>query len=189
MEDQAVLAYVFWHWKQPQVSADEYETRQRNFHAALTAAPPSGFTQSISVAISQAGWAANGGDAYEDWYLVQDFASLGLLNEAAISASRTAPHNAAAAVAAGGTAGVYVLRLGTILNKPQIAYWFSKPGGMPYAELDAQLAPLVEQNQAALWIRQMTLGPALEFCLQANVPVMFPSAFKPQAIPLRSVWA
>ncbi len=183
-----MLAYVFWHWKQAGVTEVEYETRQRNFHAALTAAPPFGFVQSFSVAISQAAWAANGGSAYEDWYLVQDFTALGLLNEAAVSASRTAPHDAAAAVVAGGTAGVYGLRSGNILSNPQFAYWFNKPEGMSYRELDAQLAPVVEQTQSALWIRQMTLGPALEFCLQADASVTLPPAFKPQTMPLRLIW-
>jgi hypothetical protein len=187
-EGETLLAYVFWHWKQAGIAEEEYEMRQRNFHAALTAAPSSGFVQSFSVAISQAAWAANGSNAYEDWYLVQDFAALGLLNEAAISGSRTVPHDAAAAVVAGGTAGVYGLRRGNTVSNPQFVYWFGKPEGMSYRELDAQLAPLVEQYRAALWMRQMTLGPALEFCLQAAEDVTFPSAFKPQTIPQRSIW-
>jgi hypothetical protein len=183
-----VLAYVFWHWKHAGITEEEYETRQRNFHAALAAAPPDGFFESFSGAISNAAWAANGGNAYEDWYLVQDFASLGLLNKGAISASRTMPHDAAAAVAAGGTAGVCGLRLGNAINKPQFAYWLNKPAGMSYRELDAQLAPLVEQYQAALWIRQMTLGPALEFCLHTAEAVSLPDAFKPQTLRLRLIW-
>ena len=60
------------------------------FHAALGAAPPSGVLGSFSVSLSHAPWAAGGGDAYEDWYLVQDFSALGLLNEAAVTASRAA---------------------------------------------------------------------------------------------------
>src|SRR5947209_302970 len=96
-----LLAYVFWHWRQAEIAARAYETRQRAFHAALAAAPPAGFLGSCSVALSHAPWVAGGGDAYEDWYMVQDFSALGLLNEAAVSASRAAPHDAAAAVAAG----------------------------------------------------------------------------------------
>src|SRR5258708_29081377 len=133
-------------------------------------------------------WAANGGSAYEDWYPVQDFTALGLLNEAAVSASRTAPHDAAAAVVAGGTAGVYGLRSGNILSNPQFAYWFNKPEGMSYRELDAQLAPVVEQTQSALWIWQMTQGPALEFCLQAGKTKTYPENFKLLLIHNRLSW-
>ena len=93
-----MLAYVFWHWKQAGISEPDYETHQRNFHEALKAAPLVGYDRSFCAAVSGAAWAANGGDAYEDWYLVQDFVSLDLLNQAAISASRLAPHDAAAAV-------------------------------------------------------------------------------------------
>jgi hypothetical protein len=101
-ESWLLLAYVFWHWKRTEIAAEDYDSRQRAFHAALAAAPPSGLLGSFSVNLSHAPWVAGGSDGYEDWYLVQDFAALGLLNEAAVSASRAAPHDAVAALAAGG---------------------------------------------------------------------------------------
>ena len=82
-----MLAYVFCHWKRADVGTQDYEDRQRAFHAALWAAPPSGFVESFSVGVSDAPWAASP-EAYEDWYLIEDFSALGLLNEAAISNSR-----------------------------------------------------------------------------------------------------
>ena len=107
-----MLAYVFWHWRRPQVPAASYETLQRGFHAALAAAPPPGFLRSSTLSIAGAPWAAGGGEAYEDWYLVDGTAALDPLNDAAVTASRRQPHDAAAAAAAGGTAGLYRLRLG-----------------------------------------------------------------------------
>ena len=172
-----MLAYVFWHWKQAETTAKDYESRQRAFHAALAAAPPTGFLGSFSLSFSHAPWVAGGGDGYEDWYLVQDFGALGLLNEAAVSASRAAPHEAAAAVAAGGAGGLYGLRRGAALRQPQYAHWFGKPEGLPYSALFAQLAPVVDQVQGALWMRQMVLGPAREFCLHAAAPRSLPAAF------------
>jgi hypothetical protein len=103
--DDQPLAYVFWHWPSAQVNAAEYESRQRDFHTALRDAPPRGFRVSMTHAIDHVPWSADGVAAYEDWYLVDDFTALGLLNEAAVSASRRAPHDSAAAYAAGGTAG------------------------------------------------------------------------------------
>jgi hypothetical protein len=182
-----VLGYVFWHWKRPEVTAIDYEARQRGFHAALRAAPSPGFIDSFSVGLSNAPWTADT-DAYEDWYLVQDFASLGVLNDAAISASRAQPHDAAAAVAAGGTAGVYGLKFGTALLRPQYAHWFSKPDGMAYRDLFAQLAPVVERAEGALWMRQMTLGPAREFCLHARSGVSELANLAPLVIPTRQIW-
>jgi len=107
-----LLAYVFWHWKQAAIEPADYESRQRDFHSALAAAPSEGFVASFSVALSGAPWAAGGGDAYEDWYLVRDFGALGALNEAAVTAGRALPHDAAAAAVADGAGGLCGLRLG-----------------------------------------------------------------------------
>lgn len=180
------LAYVFWHWKKAEVAAKEYELRQRAFHAALASAPSPGFHGSFSVGLSDAPWAV--GDVYEDWYMVQDFSALGSLNEAAVSASRTVPHDAAAAIASGGVAGLYGLRCGTALRQPKYAHWFGKPDGMRYGELFALLAPVVDQAQGALWMRQMVLGPAREFCLHTEVPISVPAVFNVLGIPLRQAW-
>jgi hypothetical protein len=183
-----MLAYVFWHWRQTQTAAREYESRQRVFHAALAAAPSSGFLWSFSFGLSGAPWAAGGRDAYEDWYLVQDFGALGALNDAAVSASRAVPHDAAAAVAGGGAGGLFRLRSGTALSAPTYAHWFGKPDGMQYGELFAQLTPLVDQATAALWMRQMVLGPSREFCLHAAARVSLPASFDTLVIPLRPAW-
>src|ERR1043166_9053454 len=114
----AMLAYVFWHWKQPAVAVAEYEDAQRGFHAALAAEPPPGFHRSVSVALSGAPWAGAGGAAYEDWYLLDGMAALEPLNQAAVTASRRGPHDSAAALAAGGTAGLYALRAGPATEAP-----------------------------------------------------------------------
>lgn len=183
-----MLAYVFWHWPRGDVPAADYETAQRRFHAALAAAPPHGFLRSWSVAITGAPW-AGGGEAYEDWYLVESSAALDPLNAAAISGSRQAPHDAAAALASGGTAGLYSLRLGAPDVPPRSATWFSKPAGMSYAELFATLKPLVQEHATALWGRQMTLGPAPEFCLHAVRPAALPRPLEPLALDCRPLWA
>lgn len=183
-----MLAYVFWHWRRPTATAPEYEAAQRRFHAALAGAPPSGFEGSFSVAIGGAAWAADRGEAYEDWYLLDGSAALDPLNAAAISASRQAPHDAAAALAAGGTAGLYALRQGNPLVPAAMLTWFAKPDGMAYRDLFAMLEPLVGSADGALWCRQMTLGPALEFCLHTRDPVVLPAPFAPFAIGARAVW-
>jgi hypothetical protein len=185
--DERLLAYVFWHWKRPGVGAREYESRQRAFHAALAVEPPPGFAGSFSVALSGASWAAAGADAYEDWYLVRDFAALGPLNEAAVTAARAA-HDAAAAVAAGGAGGLYRLRSGDALREPRFGHWFGKPGGMPYAEFFGALAPRVAECRGALWQRQLTLGPATEFCLHAAERVPLPGGITALVLPLRGAW-
>jgi hypothetical protein len=183
-----MLAYVFWHWKQPDIATEEYESRQRAFHTALSSAPPPGFLHSFCAALTGAPWALEGGQAYEDWYYVDNFAALGELNEAAVAGRRAGPHDAAAAIAAGGAGGLYSLRLGSVSGLPRYAHWFGKPNNMEYQELFAELAPIVEQTRGRLWMRQLVLGPAREFCLHAATPVPLPAAFGTLVLPLRAVW-
>lgn len=183
-----MLAYVFWHWPQAHTDIREYEARQRAFHAALAAAPASGFLWSFAAGVSGEPWAAAGADAYEDWYAVDDFAALGALNDAAVSGSRLAPHDAAAAVVADGAAGVYGLRAGTALRTPAYAHWFRKPAGMSYRDLFTQLTRVVERAEAALWMRQMVLGPAREFCLHAASPVSLAAPFDTLGTRMRSIF-
>lgn len=182
-----MLAYVFWHWKRASVTAAEYEDRQRAFHAALASTPPDGFERSSCARLAGAPWAAGGAEAYEDWYLVRDFAALGALKDAAISANRQVAHDAAAAVALGGTAGVYALQAGAALSAPRHASWFAKPDGLSYRELFAALTPVVRESGAALWQRQLVLGPASELCLHARAPLELPSAFTVLELTLEAV--
>ena len=183
-----MLAYVFWHWRRPDVPAGSYEALQRRFHAALGAVPPAGFLGSRSLAITGAPWAGGGNEAYEDWYLLEGSAALDPLNAAAVSATRQAPHDAAAAVAGGGTAGLYLLRLGSAGETPRMATWFAKPAGLSYTAMLTALKPLVRAEGAALWGRQMTLGPALEFCLHTSGPVALPESLVPIEFQCRTVW-
>ena len=183
-----MLAYVFWHWKQDHVAEGDYRARQRAFHAVLASARPPGFVQSFSFRYSHAPWANDGNDAYEDWYVVEDFEALGKLNEGAVAAERRAPHDAAAANVAGGAGGVYALRAGAALPRATIAYWFAKPRDMSYAQLFAQLEPLAATPGTGLWMRQMVLGPALEFCMHATRPLSLPAPIHARIICLSSAW-
>jgi hypothetical protein len=182
-----MLAYVFWHWRRPRVPAAEYEAAQRGFHAALAEAPPAGFERSFSVAVAEVPWLSAGGDVYEDWYLVDGSAALDPLNQAAVSASRQKAHDRAAALAAGGIAGLYSLRLGAPHAAPGAASWFAKPDGMPYRDLFAALEPLARRDGAAVWCRHMTLGPGPEFCLHSAAPLPLPGAIAPRVFRCRAV--
>ena len=183
-----MLSYVFWHWPRAGVAASEYESRQRAFHAAMRAAPSEGFERSITHAVQGAQWANAGGAEYEDWYLLRDSAALDPLNAAAVSAARQAPHDAAAALAGGGIAGLYTLQLGAMPQAPTHAAWFAKPDGVRYPDFFARLEPVVSGVRGALWMRHMTLAPAREFCLLSTIRVALPGELAALQLPLRPVW-
>lgn len=188
MTGDNLLAYVFWHWRQPSADRAAYESAQQAFQRALTASPSSGFVRSFSHAIAGAPWANGGSEAYEDWYVVRDMGSLDSLEEAAISASRKAPHDLAASLAAAGTAGLYRLRLGTPPANPKFAQWLEKPAGLSYAQLFAAVEPALAPVGGSLWMRKMTLGPATEFCVLAREPATLAPNLQMLAFNLRPVW-
>jgi hypothetical protein len=184
----SLLAYVFWHWRQPAAERKAYESAQQEFQRVLAASPSAGFVRSFSHAIAGAPWANHGGEAYEDWYLVRDSAALDPLDTAAVTAGRKSAHDAAAALAANGTAGLFQLRLGTAPTAPRSAQWFVKPAGMSYPQLFAAIEPALKPVAGSLWVRKMTLGPSPEFCVLAREPATLASPFQMFAFQLRPIW-
>ena len=109
-----MLAYLFWHEPRPDVDADAYVGRLQAFHRALAAAPPPSFVRSWSVRLAVAPWDAGPTRPFEDWYLVEDWAALGTLNDAAVRAPRGAAHDAVAAMAASPAGGLYAPQHGSL---------------------------------------------------------------------------
>ena len=149
------LAYVFWHRPQADVEASEYEEALLAFHSSLD-------RPSASFRLARLPFAADRG--YEDWYLVEGWAELGVLNAQAVDDVRRPTHDAVARLAAEGWGGVYKLILGRP-TVPEITRWMSKPAAESYG------AFLASQEATAIWQRQMVLGPGREFCLVANETV------------------
>jgi len=164
-----MLAYVFWHWPQTGVDAEAYVDHLSTFHRTLNANKPAGFTGSRVFRIHGVSWLDTTGDAYEDWYLIDDSAALDRISEAAVSGVCEAPHNLVAREAAGGTAGLYRLKSGDYVAEPRFALWLSKPDGVSYADFYSRLEPIVK---GALWGRQLTLGPTSEFVIHSTTPIL-----------------
>ena len=93
------------------------------------------------------------GGGYEDWYLVEDWHCVGVLNAAAVDDAHRADHDAVAHQAGAGAGGLFLLRTGDLrIADAGAAEWSAKEPRSPAGE-------------HALWQRQMVLGPAPEFCL------------------------
>jgi hypothetical protein len=154
-----LLAYVFWHL--PGHAIAGYEERLRAFHDSLRGE----LGRSTTFALPAVPW-LGGAPGYEDWYLVDDFAALGRLNEVAVTGARKAPHDAAAAAARAGIAGVMGHVAGPRLpERPGWSAWLGKPAGTAYEDWHAELAGAI--GDASAWQRQMVLGPASEYCVLA----------------------
>ena len=158
-----MLAYVFWHRPRDGVDAAGYVASLTAFHERIGV--PSWFA-----ALERPPWSEDAG-WYEDWYLVEDWNGLGRLNEAAVTGSRRAPHDAAAALVADGIAGVYAL-VGGRPERPGWAGWVAKPADVDYEAFEPALRAAT--GSGSVWKRQMVLGPTPEFVVLAPGPVPLP---------------
>lgn len=184
-----MLAYVFWHWPQDGIPEAAYEQALGRFHATLEEDSPDGFVSSAAFRIRGATWVPKA-ISYEDWYLITDFDALGNLNDEAVVRSHSTAHDQAARYAEGGTGGIYRAIVGQARLAPvRFAAWMSKPRAMGYAAFFAALASKTTQPDITLWQRQLTLGPASEFCLHAVERHELPGEFRPQWVELSPVWA
>jgi hypothetical protein len=150
-----MLAYVFWHRPERH---EGYESALIEFHAQLARARLPFLFGSAAYRVSGLPW-IEGGDGYEDWYLVPGFADLGRLNEAAVSERFKPAHDAAASRAAWGIGGLYAPVRGEPPLRARTVSWLSKPRGTTYDDFFASLPDV-----SFLARRQMTLGPTPEFC-------------------------
>jgi hypothetical protein len=165
-----MLAYLLWHRPKDPGERDAYEHALLRLHASLADAPPSGFLGSGVFRAHALPWFA-GADAYEDWYLVEDFAALGLLNEAAVAHRHKSAHDAVAHAYGAAAGGLYGLREGhPKLNSCNDAVWVSRPPRTAPPELDALLGDGMDPARSSLWRRSLVLGPAPEYCLLAPEP-------------------
>ena len=145
-----LLAYVFWHRPAESIDPAAYEARLAAFHDRLRADPPPGFRGSAAFRVDVP-WIGAG---YEDWYLADDWHSVGVLNAAAVDAVHRADHDAVAREAGAGAGGLFALKGGDLpLERAGAAAWSSDHPPEP------------GRGGFALWQRQMVLGPAPEFCL------------------------
>jgi len=173
-----MLAYVFWHWPLPEIDSDDYERMQRDFHLALAATEPAGFSSSWTFRIDGAPWVPAGARGYEDWYLLEDFAALGPLNDNAITGACREPHTRIASAADAGAGGLYRLRSGQPDIAGAQATWLVKGKQTSYEELYRRFEPLGDRPGVSLWRRQMVLGPAPEFCLLSPGQIDQPAGFE-----------
>lgn len=169
---------MFWHWPRPSLDLDRYAEALLAFHRSLRDDPPPGFRGSRVREVAGLPWVRSA-SGLEDWYLVDDWAALGALEQAAVTGPRRAPHDRAARLAEGGAGGVYGRLREGAQDAPEVVTWFAKPAGVPYPPFLAGAPP------GELWQRKLVLGPAPEFCLAG--PAAPPGADGPLTVGARTL--
>jgi hypothetical protein len=184
-----MLAYLSWHRPAPEVPIDAYEAALQGFHRSLAHQPPSGFRGSATFVARELPWltiegaasrAAPGG-GYEDWYLLDGWSAVGVLEEAAISRGHITAHDTIAKLTGPATGAVYRLSEGhSILADARVAVWVECDRGYESPTIADLLGDGMDHASGGLWRRCVGLGPAPEYCLLAGeVPAGAASARLP----------
>ena len=168
----SILSYVFWHEPRRTTPRAEYERELLAFQGSLKAHPPPGLVEILSFRETGSPWSKHRRATYEDWYLVRDFRSVGLLNRAAVEGPNKGPHDDVAHDGAAVAGGLYKLLWGSLpLRYARSALWLAKPDGTSYRAFLDGLSELTKDGPADVWQRQMVLGPAPEFCVHSKAPL------------------
>jgi hypothetical protein len=164
-----VLAYLSWHCPAPSIEPAVYEHALEQFHRSLAHRPPTGFRGSMAFRTRGLPGAPEvAGPAYEDWYLLEDWTAVGVLEEAAVSQGHVSVHDKLAARAHTATGAIYRLLEGHAeLAGARLAVWVERPRGHERPSLEALLGDGLDSAAGSLWRRCLGLGPAPELCLLA----------------------
>ncbi len=171
-----MLAYLFWHRPREGVAVERYEQSQIAFHRSLARKPPAGLRASATARLQEVPWREQGLQApelsYEDWYLLDDFAALGVLGEAAVGRGHRTAHDDAASGFGSGAGGLYGLLEGEVAAQQPgaapLAIWVARPPGSAGGSCADLLADGMDPHRSSLWRRQLVLGPAPEFCVMGS---------------------
>jgi hypothetical protein len=185
-----MLAYVFWHRPLDDSALDSYERAQIAFHRSLAHAPPVGFVGSACYRATELPW-LGGLAGYEDWYFVEDYTALGVLNEAAVGHGHRTVHDDLAHRFGAGAGGLYGLIEGHppidpgAFDEESVAVWVGRSPGIERRALGDLLGDGMDSRHASLWRRQLVFGPAPEFCLLAadRAKLGLPAGVAPSRLP------
>ena len=176
-----MLAYIFWHRPRSGSDAGEYEQAQLAFHRSLAHSRPVGLCGTALMRVPELPWPEPAGPGYEDWYVLEDFAALGVLGEAAVGRGHRSSHDHAARHFGSGAGGLYGLIEGEHQRQggPQPglgsthATWVGRQPGTPVLSgrggmIGELFGDGVDPAHASVWRRQFVLGPAPEYCVLAD---------------------
>jgi hypothetical protein len=184
-----MLAYLSWHRPADATQLPAYEQALERFHRSLAHQPPSGFRGSASFRANELPWlrepegqADSPDRGYEDWYLLDGWSAIAVLEEAAISRGHITAHDSIAKRAGTTTSGVYRLSEGhPRLAETRVSVWVSRAPGSESPALADLLGDGMDETTGGLWRRCLGLGPAPEYCLLASET---PAGVAPARLPL-----
>lgn len=197
-----MLAYIAWHRPAVDIDRAAYEHAIERFHASLAHRPPSGFGGSASFRAAELPWlVADGGSSgpvggYEDWYLLDSWSAVGVLEEAAVARGHVTAHDAVASKADVSTGSIYRLSEGHAqLAEARLSVWVTPGRGHEHPSIEALLGDGMDPHSAGLWRSCLGLGTAPEYCLLATespagvAPARLPSGWSATVSAREPLWS
>jgi len=182
------LAYVFWHQPKPEITAGMYEIKLTDFIRTLRSQKPPGLVDVMSFRVAALPWSPRRGTVYEDWYVVESFAALGTLNDAAVGGDVRAPHDSIAQDYLKGAGGILrMIQCDLNLREARFVTWVEKPVGASYQSYYEEVTRMVGDKKTDLWRRQLVLGPSPQFCIHSVGEVQVPESFQPVSSRIESI--
>ncbi len=184
------LAFILWHRRKIDVEASDYDRALADFHRTLLDHARQAFLGSAVGVYDSQPWMKGDGEVYEDWYVVRDFTSLGVLNDVAVDSRHRVSHDETAVRVAEAYGGVYQLEAGssTLIGTHPMTYWLTRPEHVPSAEYLKMLVRKADSCKGLLWRRQLNLGIATEYALQAPEEIDGPDGVVAGIRRSRRVW-
>ncbi len=167
-----MLAYIAWHRPAREADVATYERAIAHFHSSLAHSPPSGFGGSVAFRAAELPWLPIGDrtsqleGGYEDWYLLDSWSAIGVLEEASVSHGHVQAHDAVASLTGVSTGAIY--RLSEGYQNPgdaRLSVWVTPAPGHEHPSIEALLGDGMDPATTGLWRRCLGLGPAPEYCL------------------------
>jgi hypothetical protein len=172
-----VLAYIAWHRPASGIDRVVYEHAIERFHSSLAHRPPSGFCGSTVFRAAELPWLVADGrcsepaGGYEDWYLLDSWSAIGVLEEAAVSRGHLTAHDGVSSKADVSTGAIYRLSEGHAPpEEARLSVWVTRGRGHEHPSIEALLGDGMDPATAGLWRRCLGLGRAPEYCLLATEP-------------------
>jgi len=172
-----MLAYLFWHQPAADHTVESYEQALVGFHRRMRDAAVPGLLASGTARVGGLPWMH--GEGYEDWYAVDDYSALGVLNDAAVDAAHVEAHDLVALAAEFGAGALYALERGAVDTPFSHCVWLTKPIGVSYPEFREQLAIHAAGEAVTVWRRQMVLGPSPEYRVTTGRELAMPADMSP----------
>jgi hypothetical protein len=192
----ALIAQIFWHIRNIELSKSVYENSLSNMERALKSSKSPGHIQTAIFESPSLPWIESTHEVFQSWYLLENLAALDNLLKLFDQAMQTddnpkldQSHEQIMSNSDNEAGGLYRHQSGNLDISAAInIYWISKDRSVDHGEFLARLNSAADANEISIWSRILGLSPATPFCLLSNRELEFPQELAVIENPINVLW-